>query len=54
MKSCKTMSKKKFEKKSENPRLYGQNKLLYGQHVFQPLGIFSHVNAYTIGTPKKL
>jgi hypothetical protein len=26
--SCRTMSKKKSEKKSENPRFYGQNKLL--------------------------
>jgi hypothetical protein len=42
--SCKTMSKKK-KKKSEKPRFYGQNKLLFENPTLQPLGSFSHMAA---------
>jgi hypothetical protein len=30
-------------KRSENPRFYGQNKLLFWHPTLQPLGYFSHV-----------
>jgi hypothetical protein len=30
-------------KKSEKPRFYGQNKLLFKHHALQPLGSFSHM-----------
>jgi hypothetical protein len=43
--SCKTMSKKKKVKKSEKPRFYGQNKLLFENRALQPLGSFSHMAA---------
>jgi hypothetical protein len=39
--SCKTMSKKK----SEKPRFYGQNKLLFENPALHPLGSFSHMAA---------
>jgi hypothetical protein len=32
-------------KKSEKPRFYGQNKLLFKHHALQPLGSFSHMAA---------
>jgi hypothetical protein len=38
-----TMSRKKIWKKVENPRVSGQNKL-------QPLGNFSHMDAYRISS----
>ena len=41
---CSTMRKNKLEK-SENPRFYGQNKLLLKHLVLQPLGSFSHMVA---------
>jgi hypothetical protein len=40
--SCRTMSKKKG-KKSEKPRFYGQNKLLFENPALQPLGSFSQM-----------
>jgi hypothetical protein len=43
--SCRTMSKKKKVKKSEKPRFYGQNKLIFENPAFQPLGSFSHMAA---------
>jgi hypothetical protein len=42
--SCKTMSKKKV-KKSEKPRFYEQNKLLFENPALQPLGSFRHMAA---------
>ena len=33
-------------KKNENPRFYGQNKLLFWHPALQPLGSYSHVAAY--------
>jgi hypothetical protein len=36
---------KKIVKKSENPRFYGQNKLLFENPALQPLGSFSHMAA---------
>jgi hypothetical protein len=45
MTSHRTMKKKKVEK-NENPRFYGQNKLLFWHPPFQPLGNFGHVVAY--------
>jgi hypothetical protein len=36
---------RKKVKKSEKPRLYGQNKLLLEHHALQPLGSFSHMVA---------
>jgi hypothetical protein len=38
------MRKKKM-KKSEKPRFYGQNKLLFENPTLQPLGSFSHMAA---------
>jgi hypothetical protein len=44
--SCRTMSKKnKKWKKSEKPRLYGQNKLFFENPALQSLGSFSHIDA---------
>jgi hypothetical protein len=40
------MSKNKNFKKGDNPRFYGQNKLLFWQSTPQPLGSFSHVATY--------
>jgi hypothetical protein len=36
----------KKEKKSENPRFYGQKKPLFWQPTLQPLGNFSHMATY--------
>jgi hypothetical protein len=36
---------KKSVKKSEKPRLYGQNKLFFENPALQPLGSFSHMAA---------
>jgi hypothetical protein len=36
---------KKKVKKSEKPRLYGQNKLFFENPALQPLGSFSHMAA---------
>jgi hypothetical protein len=36
---------KKKVKKSEKPRFYGQNKVLFEQPSLQPLGSFSHMAA---------
>jgi hypothetical protein len=43
--SFRRMSKKKV-KRSEKPRFYGQNKLVYENLALQPLGSFSHMSAY--------
>jgi hypothetical protein len=40
--SCRTMSKKKSEKKWK-PRFYGQNKPFFENPALQPLGSFSHM-----------
>jgi hypothetical protein len=37
--SCKTMRKRR----SEKPRIYGQNKLFFVNPALQPLGSFSHM-----------
>jgi hypothetical protein len=42
--SCRTTKKKKL-KKSEKPRVYGQNKLFFENPALQPLGSFSHMAA---------
>jgi hypothetical protein len=39
----KTNQQKQKLKKSGNPRIYGQNKLLFWHLALQPLGNFSHV-----------
>jgi hypothetical protein len=43
--SCRTMRRKKKSKKIGKPRFYGQNKLFFEDHAFQPLGSFSHMAA---------
>jgi hypothetical protein len=43
--SYRTMSKKNKMKKSEKPRIYGQNKLFFENPALQPLGSFSHIGA---------
>jgi hypothetical protein len=39
------MSRRKKVKKSEKPKFYGQNKLIFENLVLQPLGSFSHMAA---------
>jgi hypothetical protein len=39
------MRKKEKVKKSEKPRVYGQNKILFEYLALQPLGNFSHIVA---------
>jgi hypothetical protein len=36
---------KKYVKKSEKQRFYGQNKLFFGNPALQPFGSFSHMAA---------
>jgi hypothetical protein len=43
--SCKTMSKKKKVKKSEKPRFYGQNKLLFENPALGVSATWLHVGA---------
>jgi hypothetical protein len=43
--SCRTMSKKKSEKKVKNQDFLGKNKLFFELPALQPLGSFSHMAA---------
>jgi hypothetical protein len=46
MTSCRTISRNKNWKESENPRFYGQTNFFFWHHALQPFGGFSHMAVY--------